>query len=178
MCAWIGRRRIGHGGADGLVDGGTLLVGVIAHGDVVRMIVEMHARHRHAELVLGLRIQRDAVGFLRHVLADQPHAGHTRIGFHRAGEGASPRAGVQERRHEGHADRQRLHLVAADETAFGVVLRFVADDAGHGGAAIHVHRLLERRVHAAGHVPHIVAADLPGRVGKAVREHGRGAIEQ
>ena len=29
--AWIGRRRIGHGGADGLVDGGSLLVGVIAH---------------------------------------------------------------------------------------------------------------------------------------------------
>src|SRR5205814_7038497 len=70
------------------------------------------------------------------------------------------------------------HLVATDETAFGVVLRFVADDAGHGGTAIHVHRLLERRVHAAGHVPHIVAADLPGRVGKAVWEHSRGAVEQ
>src|SRR5712671_8009975 len=37
--AWIGRRWIGHGGADGLVDGGSLLVGVIAHRDVVRMIV-------------------------------------------------------------------------------------------------------------------------------------------
>ena len=82
--AGIGRRRIGHGGADGLVDRGALLVGVVAHRDVVGMIVEMHARHRHAELVLGLRIERDAVGLLRHVLADQPHAGHARIGLHRA----------------------------------------------------------------------------------------------
>jgi hypothetical protein len=34
-------------------------------------------------LSFGLRIERDAVGFLRHVLADQPHAGHPRIGLHR-----------------------------------------------------------------------------------------------
>jgi hypothetical protein len=33
-----------------------------------------------------LRLQRDAVGFLRHVLANQPHAGHPWICLYGAGE--------------------------------------------------------------------------------------------
>src|SRR6478672_8828285 len=102
------------------------MLGVLAHRDVVRMIVEMHARDRHAELVLGLRVERDAVGLLRHVLADQPHARHPRVRFHGAGERPAPSAGIEERRHEGHADRQRLHLVAADEAALRIVLRLIA----------------------------------------------------
>src|SRR6266446_8788216 len=56
--------------------------------------------------------------------------------------------------------------------------RFVANDPGHRGSAIHVHRLFERGIDAAGHVTHVVAADLPGAVGKAVRIQVGCAVEQ
>ena len=73
-------------------------------------------------------------------------------------------------RHERQADRQRLHLETADETALRIVRRLVGDDAGHRGTAPHPHRLVEYRVDRPGHVPHVIAADLAGGVGEPVGE--------
>jgi hypothetical protein len=58
------------------------------------------------------------------------------------------------------------------------VARLVLDDAGHGGAAVHVHRVLEDRVDRAGHVAHVVPADLARGIGEPVGEHVRGGVEQ
>ena len=43
---------------------------------------------------------------------------------------------------------------------------------------IHVHRLVEDGIDRAGHVPHVVPADLAGGVGETVRELGRGRVQQ
>ena len=134
-------------------------MGVFAHGDVVLMIVEMHIGHREAPFVLGGGIQCDAIA-PRHVLTDQPHARHVLVAIERRRELAAPGSRIKESRHERQADRQRLHLETADETALRIVRRLVGDDAGHRGAAPHPHRLVEDRVNRAGHVPHVVAADL------------------
>lgn len=85
---------------------------------------------------------------------------------------------VQERRHEGKAKRQRLQFVATNETARGVVPGLILDDAGHGRAAPHAHGLVEHRVDRAGHVSHVVAPHLSGRVRQSVREHRTCRIEQ
>ena len=68
--------------------------------------------------------------------------------------------------------------IAADEAALRVVRRLVGDDAGHRRAAVHVHRLVEYRVDRAGHVPHVVAADLAGGVGEPVGELARFGQQQ
>ena len=79
----------------------------------------------------------------------------------RRGEGAAPAARIEEGRHERKTERQRLHLVAADETARRIVARLVADDTGHGRTAIHVHRLVEDGIDRARGVAHVVLAHLP-----------------
>src|SRR6478609_8054807 len=63
------------GRADGVKDHGPSLVGVIAHRDVIRMIVKMDIRNRHLELILLGRVKSHAIGFLWHVFAHQPHSG-------------------------------------------------------------------------------------------------------
>jgi hypothetical protein len=57
MGAGIGRGWIGHGGADGFVYGRTLFVGVLAHRQIIGIVVVMHAGDRQAELVLGDRVR-------------------------------------------------------------------------------------------------------------------------
>ena len=84
------------------------------------------------------------------------------------GEAAAPGAGIEERGHERQTERQGFQLIAADEPAFRIVARLVAHDARHGGAAIHVHRIVEHRVDAAGRMAHVVASDLAGAVGEPV----------
>ena len=66
----------------------------------------------------------------------------------------------------------------AHEPAARVVDALVGDDAGHGGAAVHVHRLVEGGVDGAGHVPHVVFPYLARRVGESVGELRRGGVEQ
>jgi len=56
------------------------------------------------------------------------------------------------------------------------VFRLVGDDPGHGLFPVHLHRLLELTVGGAGHVPHVVAADLPRRVRQTVRVPGAPGI--
>ena len=159
--------------SDCVVHRGALLVRMIAHGDVVGVVVIVDARDRHSVGVLHHRIERDPVGLLRQVLADQPHPGHVRIAVDRRREAAAPGARVEEGGHERQAERQRFHLVAAAEAALRIVPGLVHDDPGHRGAAVHVHGFVEHGVHAAGHVPHVVAADLAGAVGEAIRKHVR-----
>ena len=48
--------------------------------------------------------------------------------------------------------------------------RLVAHDAGHGGAAEHVHRVFERGIHRPCHVAHVVAPHLARGVGQTVFE--------
>ena len=48
---------------------GALPESVLPHRRVVRVVIEMHVGHGHPVPVLQGRIQRDAVAFLRHVLA-------------------------------------------------------------------------------------------------------------
>ena len=84
----------------------------------------MHVRDRQTVLVLGLG-QGDAIAFLRHVLTDDPHACHVLVGIERGRELAAPGAGIEEGRHEGQAEAERLELVAADEATRGIVLGLV-----------------------------------------------------
>ena len=121
----IGRRVVGPLGADRLVDRAALLVGVLAHGDVVGVIGEGHLRRRQAMGVLELRIERDRVALLRHVLADQPHAGGVGVVVQLRRIAPAPGARLQEGRHERQAQRQRLHLVAAGEAAGRIVAALV-----------------------------------------------------
>ncbi len=138
----------------------------------------MHAGDRQSVRVLGGRVQGDAIGLLRQVLAHDPHPGGVRVVVDGAGEVPPPGARIEKGGVEGEAEREGFQLIAADEAACGVVARLVAHDAGHGGAAIHVHRPLERRIDAAGHVPHVVAPDLARAVGEPVGEHRRDAVQQ
>ncbi len=156
----IGRRRECADRADGFVKRLALRIGVVAHGNIVRVIVIIDIGNRQAVFVLHILAERDAVFLLRHVFADDPQARHVDIIVERRGEAAPPAAGIEEGRHEGQAERDGFHLVAADETAFRIVRGLVADDACHGGAAIHVHRLFKRGIDRAGGVAHIVAPHL------------------
>src|SRR5690606_34222041 len=79
---------------------------------------------------------------------------------------------------EGEAKRQRLQLVTADEAARRIVPRLVGDDSGHGGATVEMHRLLEDAIDRAGRMPHVVLADLTGRVREAVGEHRRMRVQE
>ena len=47
-------------------------------------------------LVQRVGVERDAVGGLRHVLADDPQAGGVLVAVHDLGEGRSPGAGIGE----------------------------------------------------------------------------------
>ena len=81
----------------------------------------------------------DAIARLRHVLADQPHAGDAGVVVHVPGELLAPATGIEERRHERHPQRQRLQLVTPDEAAARVVAGLVAQAApapGGGWEAI------------------------------------------
>ena len=174
----IRRHRVRLLRAGGQVDGRALLVRMRAHRNVVGMIVVMHVRHRQTELVLLGRVQRDAVRLLRHVLADDPQAGHVGVVVDGLGELAAPRARLEEGDDERQADRKRLQLVTTDEAALGIVARFVRDDARHGRAAPHAYRLIEGRVHRPGGVALVVAPDLAGRIREAVGELVRLRQEQ
>ncbi len=90
---------------------------MIAHGNVVRVVVEMHVCDRHAVLILDVVVQRHPIGFLRHILTNQPHPGHVLVKVHGGRKLPPPCAWIEEGRHERHADREGFHLVAADEAA-------------------------------------------------------------
>ena len=63
----------------------------------------MHIGHRQAPLILDVMVEGDAVGFLRHILADDPHPRHVLVCVEGSGEFAAPGTGIEERRHEGQA---------------------------------------------------------------------------
>ena len=68
---------------------------------------------------------------------------------------------------------QRLHFVAADEAARGIVPRLVLDDACHLRAAVEIHPTRHDGVDRGGRVPHVVAADLSRGVGESLRKFRR-----
>jgi hypothetical protein len=70
-------------------------------------------------LVGHVAVERHAVGLLRHVLADEPHARHALVGLHARREVGPPSAGVEERGVERQPEGQQLHVVAPDEAAIG-----------------------------------------------------------
>ena len=151
---------------------------VLAHCDVVRMVIEMHVGNRTAPFVLEVGVERDAVGFSRQVLANEPHAGEVLVVVHVAGEVSSPTTRVQKRCHERNAQCHGFHFVAACKSALRVVTRFVAHDACHGRSAVHVNRVLEHAIDRSGHMAHVVAPDLAGAVCQSVREQGRGRQQE
>ena len=84
------RRPNDAGRTDGVVDHCTSLVGVIAHRNIVCMIVKMNIRNRYAEPIFLYRVKRHTIACLRHIFAYKPHAGHIFIGFHDTREVAAP----------------------------------------------------------------------------------------
>src|SRR6202046_5472935 len=93
-----GRKRlVVHGpfGADGFVEGVGLLEPVLLHGEVVRVIVYVDVRNRHAVLVLAIRMERDAIVFAGHVLADDPDSREIHIVVDPGSAIASPFAGTK-----------------------------------------------------------------------------------
>src|SRR6185437_8306692 len=64
----VGRHRDGLSGADRIVDIGAAFEGIVAHREIVRMIVVMHVWNRQTPFVFLSRIEGDGVGLLRHVL--------------------------------------------------------------------------------------------------------------
>ena len=172
--AGYGRRRERPRGADGARRPIRPGVGVLAHRHVVRVIVEVDVRHRQAELVDGRR--RSSVTRLvswgmssptSHMPAMWSYCSITSVNRR------APGARVDERGEERRPERERLHVVAADEAAVGVVARLVGDDPRHRLAAVHVHGLVERGVHRSREVAHVVASDLAAGVGQPVRVQAR-----
>ena len=100
-----------------VIDRHALFVGMRTHCLVVGMIIEMNIRRRQAMLVLQVMVERDPVGFLRHVLADNPHPGHVLVGIERCGELPAPSARIEEGGHERQAQCQGFQLVPADKAA-------------------------------------------------------------
>ncbi len=174
----VGRRGEATRRADGCIKRFALLVGMVAHRDIVRMIREPDIRDRHAVLVLQIAMQLHGILLLRHVLADDPEARHIGVAVHGGGEGSTPATRIKEGGHEGHAERQRFQLISPDEAARRVVFRLVPDDPGHGRAAIEMDRLLEHSVNGTGRVAHVVLADLAGGIGETIGKFIRGRIEQ
>ena len=158
---------------DCTVDALGLGVGVFAHGDVVFVIIEVHIRHVVAPLILDVRIERNAVRLTRHVFTDEPHTRQIRIVIHPPREVGTPPSRIQKGCHERNTQRQRFEFVTADEPTTGIVASLVTHNAGHGRAAVHVHRLLECRINRPGHMAHVIAADLTRRIGQTVLEHVR-----
>ena len=74
------------------------------------------------------------------------------------GKLASPTTRIKERRHEGQTERECFKLVTAHETAAWIVPRLVLHDAGHGGAAPHLHGFIENAVNRACDMAHVVYA--------------------
>src|SRR5208337_5538031 len=93
--------------AYGLIHRFTLPIGMVAHRDVIWVVVEMNVHYRQAPLVL-LVAHRDPVRFLWHILADDPHPGHIRVAIERGCEFAAPCARIEEGGHEGNAEGERL----------------------------------------------------------------------
>ncbi|MNN92647.1 hypothetical protein D3C81_2109590 [compost metagenome] len=91
---------------------------------------------------------------------------------------ASPGAGVEERSHEGRAKRDGFHFVASDKAPVGIEVHLVTDQAGHDGAAIEMHRVLELCEHRSGGMAHVVFTDHPGAVANTMREQCAGRIKQ
>ena len=181
--AHVVRRRVGRSTvrpdrSDGFVEQLGLAVAVVPHGDVVRMIVEVHVRNGQTVAVGHRRVERDAVGLLRQVFADHPEPRRVGVAVEDFCEVPSPRARVSEAREEGGPKRDRLEVVPSGETAVGIVPRLVGNHASHGLAPVHPHRLLEPRVYRAGGVAHVVAAHLTGGVGEAIGKHRAGAHKQ
>ena len=116
----IRRDRDGLDGADRIIHCGAPLVPVVAHRDVVGMIIVVHVRDRKSPLVFFGRMESNGVGFLRHVLADDPHPGHVGKLLERACVVTSPGARVQERGRERQPERNGLHLKSAGKTSLGI----------------------------------------------------------
>ena len=146
---------------DRIIDRTALLVGMVAHGNVVGVVGEGDLWCRQAMGILELGVEFDPVAFLRHILADDPHTRHMRVVVHLGGKVAPPVTWLQKRRHKWQAKGQGLKLIAADEPTGRIMPALIGYDAGHGGSSEHVHRLFETGIDRAGHVTHIVLADLP-----------------
>ncbi len=123
-------------------------------------------------------MQRDGVLLARHVLAADPDRRHVVVLFQRRGHVASPAARLHEGRRIGQPERQSLQVVAAVEAALRIERDLVGHHRADIEAAVHVDRLAMDRHRGRGRVVHVVAADLPRRVGQPVREQAGRRVQQ
>ena len=87
------------------------------------MIVIMNVGNRHPVRILVRRMEHDAVVFLRHILANDPHPSHIPIAIHLVSKVLAPAAGIKKGSHKGEAQSQGLQFVAAGKATGGVVPR-------------------------------------------------------
>src|SRR5215831_20237567 len=104
-------------------------------------------------------MQRDAIACLRHILADEPHAGEMVVHLDDLRVLGAPRAlngvGCYASKSE---SGQGLHLVPASKAAGRIMPRFILDDSSHLGATVEVHPPGHDGIDRARHMPHVVAA--------------------
>src|ERR1700736_6374688 len=145
---------------------------MIAHREVVAVVLEVHYGHRQPMLVAFTREQAHAIAKLRQILADQPHAGEMIIILNDAGVVSTPGARNGVGRDPGKTKtRQRLHLITTGKAARRIMPRFILDDPGHLGTAVEIYQPWHDRIDGATHVTHVIAPDLARGVGKPIWEH-------